>query len=242
VPFLKFPSRRAAHALFATLSIRAQRFELSELSTPALVERRADLVRRGQEEGGKVARLREAGERVEQSRQNVAQADARIAAAESGGRAARKELPDLRRSYEWVSEGLANREREMAELPRPQADQAAMRSELDAVEQVLADRRAPQIAAARIEPPSYIVRELGERPADPVKRESWDSGVRKIESYRQEHGVTEKSRAFGTRPQERSARKAAERSLRRIQRELGLKRQLARARRAERGIGRGIGR
>lgn len=220
----------------------ARRFELSELSTPALVERRADLVRRGQEEGGKIAHLREAGERVEQSRQNVARVEARIAAAESGGRAARKELPDLRRSYEWVSEGLANREREMAELPRPQADQEAMRSELDAVEQVLSDRRAPQIAAARIEPPQYIVRELGERPADPVKRESWDSGVRKIESYRQEHGVTDKSRAFGTRPQERSARKAAERSLRRIQRELGLKRQLARARRAERGIGRGIGR
>ncbi|MDX6601114.1 MAG: hypothetical protein QOF13_316 [Solirubrobacterales bacterium] len=220
----------------------AQRFELSELSTPALVERRADLIRRGQEEGGKVARLREAGERVEQSRQNVAQAEGRIAAAESGGRAARKELPDLRRSYEWVSEGLANREREMAELPRPQADQAAMRSELDAVEQVLADRRAPQIAAARIEPPQYIVRELGERPADPAKRENWNRGVKKIESYRQQHGVTDKSRAFGTRPQERSARKAAERSLRRIQRELGLKRQLARARRAERGIGRGIGR
>jgi conjugative relaxase-like TrwC/TraI family protein len=220
----------------------ARRFEQSELPTPALVERRADLVSRGQEEGGKIARLREAAERVEQSRQNVAQAEARIAAAESGGRATRKELPDLRRSYEWVSEGLANREREMAELPRPQADQAAMRSELDAIEQVLADRRAPQIAAARIEPPSYIVRELGERPADSVKRESWDSGVRKIESYRQEHGVTDKSRAFGTRPQERSARKAAERSLRRIQRELGLKRQLARARRAERGIGRGLGR
>lgn len=220
----------------------AQHFELSELSTPVLVERRADLVRRGQEEGGKVARLREAGERVEQSRQNVAQAEARIAAAESGGRAARKELPDLRRSSEWVSEGLANREREMAELSRPQADQAAMRSELDAVEQVLSHRRAPQIAAARIEPPQYIVRELGERPADPAKRESWDRGVKKIESYRQEHGVTDKSRAFGTRPQERSARKAAERSLRRIQRELGLKRQLARVRRAERGFGRGIGR
>lgn len=220
----------------------AQRFELSELSTPALVERRADLVRRGQEEGGRIARLREAADRVEQSRENVAKAEARIVAAESGGRAARKELPDLRRSYEWVSEGLANREREMAELPRPQADQAAMRSELDAVEQVLADRRAPQIAAARIEPPSYIVRELGERPANPVKRESWDHGVRKIESYRQEHGVTDKSRAFGTRPQERSARKAAERSLRRIQRELGLKGQLARARRVERGLGRGIGR
>jgi conjugative relaxase-like TrwC/TraI family protein len=220
----------------------AQRFELSELSTPALVERRAELVRRGQEEGGKITRLHEAADRVEQSRQNVAKAEARIVAAESGGRAARKELPDLRRSYEWVSEGLTNRERELAELFRPQADQATMRSELDAVEQVLADRRAPQVAAARIEPPSYIVRELGERPADPVKRESWDSGVRKIESYRQEHGVTDKSRAFGTRPQERSARKAAERSLRRIQRELGLKRQLARARRAERGIGRGIGR
>ena len=220
----------------------ARRFELSELSTPALVERRADLVQQGMEESGKAELLREATGEVEQYRQLVADASARVAAAESGGRAARKELPELRRSYEWVGQGLTTREGELAELPRPQADQAAMRSELDAVEQVLADRRAPQVAAARIEPPSYIVRELGETPADLAKRESWDRGVRKIESYRQEHGVTDKSRAFGTRPQEQSARKAAERSLRRIQRELGLKRQLARARQAERGFGRGIGR
>ncbi len=122
------------------------------------------------------------------------------------------------------------------------SDRDAIWAERAAVDGVLAERRAPQVAAAQVAPPPYIVRELGERPADPVKRECWDSGVRKIESYRQEHGVTDKSRAFGTRPQERSARKAAERSLRRIQRELGLKRQLARARRAERGIGRGIGR
>jgi hypothetical protein len=157
------------------------------------------------EENGKAERLREAAERVEQSRQLVADAQARIAAAEGGGRGARKALPELRRGYEWVREGLANGERELAELPRPQ-DRDAIKAELATVERVLADRRAPQIAAARIEPPAYIVRELGERPADPAKRESWDRGVKRIESYRQEHGVTDKSRAFGTRPQEQSAR------------------------------------
>jgi hypothetical protein len=139
-----------------------------------------------------------------------------------------------------VRAGLANREREMVELPRPQADQAAMKAELDAVEQVLLDRRTPQIAAARIEPSPCIVRELGERPADPVKRESWDRGVTKIESYRQEHGVTDKSRAFGTRPQERSAQKAAERSLRRIQRELGLNASLCALVRQSKGSGVGL--
>jgi len=229
-------SQTAAHE-------EARRFEPSELSTPALVERRAALAQQGIEEGGKAERLREATARVEQSRQLVADVAARVAAAEDGGRAARKELPELPRSYKRARDGLANRESKLAELSRP-GDRDAIRGELATIDGVLAERRAPQIAAAQIAPPSYIVRELGERPADPAKRESWNRGVKQIETYRQEHGVNDKSRAFGQgkRPQERSARKQAERSLRRIQRELGLKRQLMRSRQLAQGIGRGIGR
>lgn len=197
-------------------------------------------MRRGQEEGGKIARLREAGERVEQSRQNVAAAEGanrrRRERGQGSPQGAARTAPEIRVGERWPCQSRAQAGRAS---PSPRGSK---RHEVRTGCRRASPCRAPQIAAARIEPPSYIVRELGERPADPVKRESWDRGVRKIESYRQEHGVTHRSRAFGTRPQERSARKAAERSLRRVQRELGLKRQLARARQAERGIGRGIGR
>ena len=43
------------------------------------------------------------------------------------------------------------------------------RREREIAGQLLAARSAQALAAARIEPPSYIVKELGERPADPAK-------------------------------------------------------------------------
>ena len=64
--------------------------------------------------------------------------------------------------------------------------------------QVLAERRQLAITAARITPPAYITKELGERPSDPAKREAWDRGVAQIEGYRQENGITDPSQAFGS--------------------------------------------
>jgi hypothetical protein len=49
-------------------------------------------------------------------------------------------------------------------------------------------RRAPRSAAARIEAAPYIVKELGERPAEPTKVRVWDQGAREIECCR-ERGI-----------------------------------------------------
>ena len=114
------------------------------------------------------------------------------------------------------------------------------RSELAAVNRVLADRRELAITAARIAPAAYITKELGEMPNDPSKRQSWESGVKTIESYRQEHGTKDPDHAFG-RDSGRSfdsAREQAQRRLRESQRELGRTKEAARARD---DIGRSLG-
>jgi hypothetical protein len=82
------------------------------------------------------------------------------------------------------------------------------RAELEAIERTLAERRELAVTAACIDPPAYITKELGERPADAEKRRSWEAGVRTIEGYRQEHGVKDPDHAFG-RDTGRSAERAA---------------------------------
>jgi hypothetical protein len=80
----------------------------------------------------------------------------------------------------------------------PSMDKQEMyRAELEATERILAERRELAVTATRIAPPGYITKELGERPADPEKRRSWEAGVRTIEGYRQEHGVKGSEHAFG---------------------------------------------
>lgn len=89
--------------------------------------------------------------------------------------------------------------------------------------QVLAERRELAVIAARLAPPAYITKELGERPTDPEKRRSWEAGVRTIEGYRQEHGVKDRDHAFGqdTSRSAARAREQAQQRLRQSRRELG---------------------
>jgi hypothetical protein len=117
------------------------------------------------------------------------------------------------------------------------------RRECEIAGQLLATRSAQALAAARIEPPSYIVKELGQRPADPAKAKTWDRGVRGVEGYRLEHGVKDTHNAFGREPQDavaRAVREAARRRLVETQRRLGLEHQLQ-TRQRTRSIKRGLG-
>lgn len=140
-------------------------------------------------------------------------------------------------SYEARSlEALARLKGELGTMPT--AHHSA-REELALVERVLAGRRQLAITAARLAPPEYIRRELGERPVDPNRRRSWERGVGLIEAYRQEHGVRDPGHALGTEPKggvERARREAQLRQLRQVQRELG--REAGPARERELGIGR----
>ena len=98
------------------------------------------------------------------------------------------------------------------------------RRESTAIRQVLSEREEQALTAARLSPPPYIVKELGERPREPAKAKAWDQGVKTIESYRQEHGVTDRQGAFGREPRsnsQKAAREAAQRRVREAQLRLG---------------------
>jgi hypothetical protein len=139
------------------------------------------------------------------------------------------------REHEWARERLAEWGRALEKRP-PANERDAILAELSTVERVLAERVRPQLIAHQLAPPDYIWRELGERPADPGMRKSWEHGVSQIETFRHEHGVTDRSHAFGDpkTPHERAAREQVQRRLRETQRALGMRQ--ARERQAERGM------
>lgn len=118
-----------------------------------------------------------------------------------------------------------------------------IRREREIAAQLLDARSAQALTAARIEPPAYIVKELGERPTDPTEARAWDRGVQGVERYRLERGVKDKSNAFGHEPDDalaRMTREAAQRRLAEVQRRLNLEHQLDRTREL-RSIGRDLG-
>ena len=182
---------------------------------------------------------------MEEARAGLERAVARREAAEAHGRdkSAKprpEELPYAQASEESWREGLA---KDSARLEEMQPPGTAARREREIAAQLLEARSAQALTAARIEPPPYIVQELGERPADPTKARAWDRGVQGVERYRLEHGVRDKGNAFGREPQERVARttrEAAQRRLAEVQRRLGLEQQLAKTRERARSIERGF--
>jgi hypothetical protein len=126
-------------------------------------------------------------------------------------------------------------ERMRAELGASPPVEHQARAELAVIDHLLAERERAALAAARISPPGYIVNELGERPAEAARRETWDAAVRGIEGYRQQHGIRDRDTALGAEPGDRAARLARERaaeSIRRAQRRL----ELEQARQIERSM------
>jgi hypothetical protein len=83
------------------------------------------------------------------------------------------------------------------EPPRSEA-----RREREIADQLLATRSAQALAAARIEPPAYVVKELGRGPIDPAKAKTWDRGVQGVEGYRLENGVKDTRSPFGAGPKD----------------------------------------
>jgi hypothetical protein len=160
---------------------------------------------------------------VAEAREQLERAVDRCEAVEALGRRERREqLPDALDSEEMWRDALNKR---TAVLEQMQAPGTEVRRERELAEQLLARRAAQALAAARIEPPSYIAKELGERPAEPAKARVWDQGVREFEGYRLEHGVTDTARVFGPKlpePGERLERRNAERRLADHQRRLEL--------------------
>jgi hypothetical protein len=102
----------------------------------------------------------------------------------------------MAREAEQLRARLAEDRGDLAEIGGAEERRAAF-AELAAVEAVLSERCRVAVAAARVSPPDYVLKELGERPSDPAKREAWDSAVRGIEGYRQRHGIVDRDSALG---------------------------------------------
>ncbi len=215
----------------------ALRSRFSGLPTEELVARRAVLEGAADREAVQQERSDALRERIERGYEGLERYEARRETAEALPRRERKD--ELRRidSMESASRRQLSRlEVEMQETPTP-GDVA--RREFAVADRVLAERRQLAITAARLSPPTYIRKELGERPTDPAKRKAWDRGVAGIESYRQEHGIKDPSKAFGREAKqgaERARQQAATRRLQEIQRVLGLGQHAARARQLGRGL------
>jgi hypothetical protein len=216
----------------------ALRSQFSGLPTEELVGRSEELRAAASREAGGERQLRDVQERIERAERQVERYDAQRERAQELKRRFRKdELARIDHAEARSQERLAGLEAEARELPAPSG---AARRELAVADRVLAERRELAITAARISPPAYITKELGERPADPNKRQHWDRGVADIEHYRQRDGVKDRSRAFGPeskRSAERARQERARRQLMETQRVLGLGQHKAKARALSRGLG-----
>jgi|GEM_PF-1885554 len=149
-------------------------------------------------------------------------------------------LDRLETNARIASKQISRLEARLAELP---AAGDSARRDLAVADRVLAERQQMAGVGSRLDPPTYITKELGERPSDPHKRELWDRGVTEIEGYRQRSGVSDPDKALGDKAKhgfERARQAAARQRLERIQRRLGRERQLSRS--LERGMSLGIGR
>jgi conjugative relaxase-like TrwC/TraI family protein len=218
----------------------ALRAELRGLPTQEVEARHDGLDRAARQEENAESQYKRVQEAVEQTSEGHVEAIARLEAARQLGRRERKrELPDAesREAFSRAGYEMALREQRKVEPPTYDA-----RREQAIARQVIAEREERVMTAMRVSPPDYIVKELGRRPTDPVKAKAWDNGVKGIEGYRQENGITDTQRALGLWPKggaERARRESAERRLRESQRRLGLERQLAQAREKAKSIERG---
>jgi conjugative relaxase-like TrwC/TraI family protein len=199
----------------------ALRAELAKLPSEELATRHRELAVPARNERTQEESYTSESRRLAEAREQLERAVAKCEAVEALGRRERRaQLPDaLTREETWRKAV----ERRAAALEQIEPPGTEARRQRELAEQLLNQRTAKALAAARIEPPSYIVEELGERPTEPAKARVWDQGVRRVERYRLERGVTDRESAFGPKPPEpgdRLAHREAERSLADHQRRL----------------------
>jgi conjugative relaxase-like TrwC/TraI family protein len=222
----------------------ALRSEFRRLPSEELVARREALGEAASQERSTEARRGEQQKWVDFELTRYENAVKNREAAEAlGWRERRRELPRAIEREQNQLEALQTRE-QMRDRWGPPGDEA--RQERKIARQVLAERSEPAVLASQLSPPSYIVKELGERPTDPGKAKVWDKGVRDIETYRHEHGVTDKDRALGRgRERDRGGRSLAQQRLRetqrRLERQQQLDRTMQRSREMSHGLDLGIG-
>jgi conjugative relaxase-like TrwC/TraI family protein len=228
------------HIAEASERDRAQRAahdiaQLEALPTSELIERHDTLRPQARQERTSEDERMDLQKRVERLAEFLAGMDAqRKQARELPRKMRRSELERIDRTEASTQRSLARMEAELRQIPP--IDHAARREQA-LTEQVLGERLQAAVLAARLAPPIYITRELGERPLDRTKQRAWDRGVTEIESYRQRHGVKDQDRALGREHAREIEQRAVLRRIHEAQRPLGLGRFASQ----ERNLGKGIG-
>jgi hypothetical protein len=219
----------------------AKKAELAKLSTPEVRERYWELVVPAHDEEQHEGDYTRQVSATERCREGYERAVAEREAAEGlPWRERREELPVAQAREQGLAESLSKSTEKLQSM-EPPTDSA--RREQAIAERLLTERTEQALAAARIKPPSYVKKELGERPSDPTKAKAWDRGVRGIEGYRRKYGVTDKNSALGKKAKgasQRAARARAQRRVQEAQRRLGRVQQLGRSRDTGRGFGIGL--
>jgi conjugative relaxase-like TrwC/TraI family protein len=224
----------------------ALRSRFAELSPPELAARLRELASEAGAERANQTTHDLHAERVRQNAEQLQRIETeRREMAEPGRRERRAERDARRESEAFLStrEGLAREQAERLagearELPEVRHE---ARAEAAVIESVLAERERLAAAAARLSPPDYLTRELGERPGDPRKAAEWDKAVRGIEGYRLRNGVVDRDSALGPKPQDRSAAREqaeAQRQIERAQRQLQVQRNRVQQHEIHLGVGR----
>lgn len=220
----------------------ALRDELRKLPTGELLAREQDLASAARTEARAAERYEGLQERLETNRADYEKARQRRQEVEALSRRERKRELDRALGDEGFHQAKANMtEAKAQEIEHPGQE---ARREHEVARQVRIEREAQEVLATRLSPPSYISRELGQRPTESSKAREWDHGALGIERYRREYGVTDRNSALGKQPQtgfQRAAHEAAERRLRQAQQRLHLHQQLKRTMERVREAGRGLG-
>ncbi len=213
----------------------ALRSRFSGLPTEELVARREEL---RVAVGGEVKaerQLQHLEEQIEIAQHRIEGYDRERQRAQELKRRFRKdELAHIDRNEAKSQQRLTELKAEARALP---VLSGSARRELAITDRALAERRELAITAARVSPPPYIIKELGERPTDPAKRKAWERGVAEIEGYRQRYGVKDPSRALGRERVREIEQRTVLRRIHQTQRVLGLGQHASR----ERVLGRGMG-
>ena len=228
--------------LYATPEIRAERAEYAPMSPERdAIGHVAEAAERDRAQTAAHEEALRSELRGLPSKELVARREALREAASSEASA------DARRAEQRPAVELAQKRHENAVKQREAAEGLTLRDrrrEREIARQVLIERAEPAILAARLAPPSYVVKELGERPVDSEKAKTWDRGVKGIETYRHEHGITDAGSALGRKPEsgaDRLSHYRARNAIREAQRRLGRQQQLDRSAQRSRDASRDTG-
>jgi conjugative relaxase-like TrwC/TraI family protein len=229
----------------------ALRKRVEELSETALAQRRSELAEPAPTSDPTERRRERLGREIERAEEALGRLGGEREALEAMRRPDAHELSRVRAAEATTAESLERLRPRLAELPAAAAPIEPRRADpARRLEAALIDRRIEQlarraVAAARLDRSDPLYKALGPYPSDPAKAYVWGHAAHVVSTYRQRHGVWDRSKALGAKPRDQAARAeraSAKRVLKAAQLRLGMARERSASRKRERGRSMSIGR